>query len=452
MSIALGVPDGSPVQYDVAAELASTEACAPIWYTAKSDAERAKLLEDGVQCAPALYGTRRPKMRAKIWPLDGKGARQLEKSPVAATWVQRDGYWQNTATGATSWVRPDDSPPRAAAAPSASAAAARSRAAAFLGVCLAPPAPLPPAARNATSAAGTSCIAANAEPWTAPADRRLLFVGAGSTGSTSCGHLCKRANRSTLHNTRWQHELMVLTDARARSSRALKITPKLFMSLASIPSGCLLDGYARYRIDPLYVDDVLGRSNHTLLGGVERNVYVLNTRPLFGWLVSRLKIALTHSEGSYSRKQLEGHLRSATPGGATALDRFVWESVRQRQAKHAAVLARRAALEPARRLAVLDGTAPAGQRALLTLLGVPNATFPRANRAYGVGAVGGSGAHSPALHLHSTVDPSAYAAWNLSTLLDLQLAVASALQAKWPDLGAVGANGVCGCPEAEVAV
>ena len=86
------------------------------------------------------------------------------------------------------------------------------------------------------------------------------------------------------------------------------------------------------------------------------------------------------------------------------------------------------------------------------LLGVPNATFPRANRAYGVGAVGGSGAHSPALHLHSTVDPSAYAAWNLSTLLDLQLAVAHALQAKWPDLGAVGANGVCGCPEAEVAV
>ena len=130
----------------------------------------------------------------------------------------------------------------------------------------------------------------------------------------------------------------------------------------------------------------------------------------------------------------------------------MWESVRQRQVKHAAVLARRAALEPARRLAVLDGTAPAGQRALLTLLGVPNATFPRANRAYGVGAVGGSGAHSPALHLHSTVNPLAYAAWNLSTLLDLQLAVASALQAKWPDLGAVGANGVCGCPEAEVAV
>ena len=180
MSIALGVPDGSPVQYDVAAELASTEACAPIWYTAKADAERAKLLEDGIQCAPAPYGTRRPKMRAKIWPDE---SRQLEKSPAAATWVQRDGYWQHTATGATSWVRPDEAPPRAAAAPSAS----RERAAAFLGVCLAPPAPLPPAARNATSAAGTSCIAANADPWTAPADRRLLFVGAGSTGSTSCG-------------------------------------------------------------------------------------------------------------------------------------------------------------------------------------------------------------------------------------------------------------------------
>ena len=30
----------------------------------------------------------------------------------------------------------------------------------------------------------------------------------------------------------------------------------------------------------------------------------------------------------------------STPGGATALDRFVWESVRQRHAKHAAVLAR----------------------------------------------------------------------------------------------------------------
>ena len=31
-------------------------------------------------------------------------------------------------------------------------------------------------------------------------------------------------------------------------------------------------------------------------------------------------------------------------------------------------------------------------------------------------------------------------------------AVASARHATWPDLGAVGANGVCGCPEAEVAV
>ena len=88
--------------YDVAHELAPQEAV----YLAHSetDAERReKLLEDGVQCAPALYGSGRPKMRAKIWPDE---SRQLEKSPAAASWVQRDG-WQHTAT---SWVRPDDTP------------------------------------------------------------------------------------------------------------------------------------------------------------------------------------------------------------------------------------------------------------------------------------------------------------------------------------------------------
>eukprot|EP00965_Chrysotila_dentata_P236003 6201087-Pleurochrysis_carterae.AAC.1 len=199
-------------------------------------------------------------------------------------------------------------------------------------------------------------------PFTAGA--KLLFLGAGSTGTTSAAHLCEISGRRSYHRPIWQGQLQdkLFPDFHYRWKRY----------------ECFTDGLESYLVDPAKLDTELPKAGMGFKVGV---VYVLNSRPLFPWLVSRLAHTLSVDPQITTTGE---HLWAAVKrDGFAGVNTYLRELISMRSAKHQLILnyIRRAQWQQnstqGGTVFLLDATTEAGQETLAVKLGLPSNTSVR---------------------------------------------------------------------------
>uniref|UniRef100_A0A7S4C0B6 Uncharacterized protein n=1 Tax=Chrysotila carterae TaxID=13221 RepID=A0A7S4C0B6_CHRCT len=258
------------------------------------------------------------------------------------------------------------------------------------------------------------CVRGSQWPAAFPAEAKLLFLGAGSTGTTSAAQMCQMAGRRSLHSPRWQ-EMLQKGDFKA-------------LQRAWDTHSCFSDGLVDWQIKLEELDAGFSNSGLRSPGGV---VYILNSRPLLPWLVSRLSHALSVPKKTSTAWQLHTALRRDGMGGLVT---YLRDLADLRARKHQSILDFRSRNG---RVFVLDITSKPGQEALAAKLGLAmNKTIKKfSDNKYRRNPSEGP-ASSNARPDRLNVDPDtavvlAQAGFNLTSLREVQELVASVLLVKY---------------------
>ena len=262
----------------------------------------------------------------------------------------------------------------------------------------------------------------------------ILFLGPGSTGTSTIHLLCSLSGRRSYHTIDWQDLL----------SRHLPLRHQILLN----NSECFSDGLATSHVSPERIHRLLANSSR-------HGVFVLNSRPLFSWVLSQLIKALRDSRPGYpTHKHLASKLAARDGLGA---EQFVNDLIENKAIRDGAVLSYRATLpqQKANDVLLLDATTEEGLLSVARLLNLNNMSrhsLPHLNPSLADPTC--------AFELQpSFLSRSAeiWRPWNLSSVKAVKELVAHALLRRWPEHINASAHelhtsGVCGCPPGHVAI